>query len=185
MDLSPFVDTVRRDLLQAAALGDDATRRTAAALASSIEPSVRLALMTALSQLAAEITGGLQADEHDHGAGPTVDVRLEGNEVKVSISRPTVSHADDEEGTASASASAIADGSWSQAMKDAGTELSRTTVRLFQDLKNQAEVAASDQGVSLNTYITRAVADSVRSKDSAKQPPRSRSHRTTTGWIST
>ena len=48
-------------------------------------------------------------------------------------------------------------------MQDAGGELSRTTVRLFNELKSQAERAASDQGVSLNTYISRAVSDSVRS----------------------
>ena len=47
-------------------------------------------------------------------------------------------------------------------MQEAGGELSRTTVRLFNDLKSQAEQAASDQGVSLNTYISRAVSDSVR-----------------------
>ena len=48
-------------------------------------------------------------------------------------------------------------------MQDAGGELSRTTVRLFNELKSQAERAASEQGVSLNTYISRAVSDSVRS----------------------
>ena len=48
-------------------------------------------------------------------------------------------------------------------MQDAGGELSRTTVRLFNELKSQAERAAADQGVSLNTYISRAVSDSVRS----------------------
>ena len=47
-------------------------------------------------------------------------------------------------------------------MQEAGGELSRTTVRLFNDLKSQAEQAASEQGVSLNTYISRAVSDSVR-----------------------
>ena len=49
-----------------------------------------------------------------------------------------------------------------RAMQEAGGELSRTTVRLFNDLKSQAEQAAADQGVSLNTYISRAVSDSVR-----------------------
>jgi hypothetical protein len=50
-----------------------------------------------------------------------------------------------------------------RAVQDAGGELSRTTVRLFNELKSQAERAAADQGVSLNTYISRAVSDSVRS----------------------
>ena len=48
-------------------------------------------------------------------------------------------------------------------MQDAGGELSRTTVRLFNELKSQAERAAAQEGVSLNTYISRAVSDSVRS----------------------
>lgn len=176
MDLTPYVESVRRDLLQAAALGDDNTQRTAAALATAVEPSIRLALMSALAQMAGEITGELQSS-----SDATVDVRLEGNDVKVSVSHPVDhgSHTDRSPGAPDA------DSSWGQAMKDAGSELSRTTVRLFQDLKSQAETAASDQGVSLNTYISRAVSDSVKGSDKGKQARRPDTGRSTSGWIRT
>ena len=73
-------------------------------------------------------------------------------------------------------------------MQDAGGELSRTTVRLFNELKSQAERAASDQGVSLNTYISRAVSDSVRSAVPNKGGNRGRgpgggSGRNVTGYL--
>lgn len=176
MDLTPYVDAVRRDLVQAAALGDDATRRIAAALAAAVEPSIRLAMMSALAQMAGEITGALQSS-----SDATVDVRLEGDDVRVSVSHPV----DHGLATDRGPGAPDAESSWGQAMKDAGSELSRTTVRLFQDLKNQAETAASDQGVSLNTYISRAVSDSVKGGDKGKQSRRPDSGRSTSGWIRT
>ncbi|MFN8198942.1 MAG: toxin-antitoxin system HicB family antitoxin [Nakamurella multipartita] len=58
-------------------------------------------------------------------------------------------------------------------------------MRLFNELKSQAERAAAEQGVSLNTYISRAVSDSVRSAVPTKNQ-RGRggdSERTVTGYI--
>ena len=57
MDLTPYVSSLREDLLAAAAVGDEDTRRAATLLAGAIEPAARLALMNALSDLAAEVTG--------------------------------------------------------------------------------------------------------------------------------
>ena len=64
---------------------------------------------------------------------------------------------------------------------DAGGELSRTTVRLFDELKAQAERAAAEQGVSLNTYISRAISDSVRG--AVTQGKGRRGGRTVNGYI--
>ncbi|MDQ6659141.1 MAG: toxin-antitoxin system HicB family antitoxin [Actinomycetota bacterium] len=181
MDLTPYLESLRRDLLQAAALGDENTQRTAAALAAAVEPSTRLALMNALSDLAAEITGSLQ--------DTTVEVKLDGKDVRIAIERHFTDDAD---------ASAEQYNQWKSgggndstdpedlrhAMREAGSELSRTTVRLFNDLKAQAESAASDQGMSLNTYISRAVSDSVKGVASGKHGKNSRrSGRNVTGWI--
>jgi len=179
MDLTPYIQNLRDDLLTAASIGDEDTRRAAALLAGALEPATRLAIMNALSDLAAEVTGALQ--------DTTVEIRLDGRDVRVSVTshgapdtgrdRATgfggfnfTKHADDGQhprdfDTESRSAG---DGGPSaedlrRAMQDAGGELSRTTVRLFNELKSQAERAASEQGVSLNTYISRAVSDSVRS----------------------
>lgn len=177
MDLTPYIDHLRRDLLQAAALGDEHTQRTAAALAATLESSARLALMNVLSDLAAEITGELET--------VTVEVKLDGADVRVSVEdrhpEPDAFGAAFDKPSGAGEKSSDSP-EWAQAMKDAGSELSRTTVRLFHDLKTQAESAATDQGVSLNTYISRAVQDSVKGA-SGRQKTSRRSGRQVTGWI--
>jgi hypothetical protein len=159
MDLTPYIRNLREDLLAAAAIGDEEVRRAAALLGAAIEPAGRLAIMNALSDLAAEVTEAL--DRH------VVEIRVDGRDVRVSVSdRPgttggNTDPAEEAPGTGFLGHHLHAD-DLRRAMQEAGGELSRTTVRLFNDLKSQAEQAASDQGVSLNTYISRAVSDSVR-----------------------
>ena len=152
MDLNPYIRNLREDLLAAAAIGDEEVRRAAALLGAAIEPAGRLAIMNALSDLAAEVTQAL--DSH------VVEVKLDGRDLNVTVSRR-----DGDEVPAAAGEAArhqLHPEDLRRAMQYAGGELSRTTVRLFNDLKSQAEQAASEQGVSLNTYISRAVSNSVR-----------------------
>ena len=204
MDLTPYTQNLRDDLLTAASVGDEESRRAAALLASAIEPAARLAIMNALSDLAAEVTGALQ--------DVTVELRLDGRDVRVAVTRHDdlrsagTSHnafftkrhdnrdSADQQGQAGRTdLDQSGDGGPSaedlkRAMQDAGGELSRTTVRLFNELKSQAERAASEQGVSLNTYISRAVSDSVRSAVPNKTGNRGRGHggqegRNVTGYI--
>ena len=78
MDLTPYIRNLREDLLAAAALGDEETRRAAALLGAAIEPAGRLAIMNALSDLAAEVTEAL--DRH------VVEIKIDGRDVKVSVS---------------------------------------------------------------------------------------------------
>lgn len=207
MDLTPYTQSLRDDLITAASVGDEDSRRAAALLAGALEPATRLAIMNALSDLAAEVTGALE--------DTTVELRLDGRDVRVSVTRPTPDYAEagqpnrtfgqsrlpknyraertfEEEAIAAdgTTGSDTGDGGPSaedlrRAMQDAGGELSRTTVRLFNELKTQAERAASDQGVSLNTYISRAVSDSVRSAVPNKGNHRGRgnSERNVTGYF--
>ena len=79
MDLTPYTQNLRDDLLTAASVGDEDSRRAAALLASAIEPATRLAIMNALSDLAAEVTGALE--------DTTVELRLDGRDVRVSVTR--------------------------------------------------------------------------------------------------
>jgi hypothetical protein len=153
MELNQYLDGLRDDLSAAAALGDEETRRAASLLTTALEPATRLMLMAALSDLAGEITTLL----HD----TSVEVSLHGRDLKV-----TVSERDDEPEAwpPHAEPDPEPDGTdLGQAVREAGDELSRTTLRLVNRLKSQAERAATIQGVSLNTYIQRAVADAVRS----------------------
>jgi hypothetical protein len=77
MDLTPYIASLREDLVTAASAGDENTRRAAEVLAAALEPAARLAIMNALSDLAAEVTASL--DDH------VVDVRLAGRDVQVVV----------------------------------------------------------------------------------------------------
>ena len=139
MDLSPYINQLREDLTSAASAGDEQTRQTAAVLSAAIEPAARLAIMNALSDLAAEVTTHLEAQ--------VVDVRLDGRDVRVAVS-----------GGGGGKASTAEDDRPPPPPPggDSG-DISRITLRLLDEIKSQAENAASTQGVSLNTWVAQAV----------------------------
>lgn len=188
MDLTPYIQHLREDLLTAASVGDDDTRRAAAVLATALDPAARLAIMNALSDLAAEVTGALD--------GTTVELRLEGREIRVAVAHHDVAPepgrwAPDGSGGSSRESTDEAGHHYEyrfdyddlgRAVKDASGELSRTTLRLVGELKSQAEQAANAQGVSLNTYIQRAVSDAVRSSVTRGRGHRGGS-RNVTGYV--
>ncbi|MFI9384838.1 toxin-antitoxin system HicB family antitoxin [Kutzneria sp. NPDC052558] len=137
MDLTPYIATLREDLTTAAAAGDDQTRRTAAVLSAALEPAVRLAIMNALSDLAAEVTASL--DDH------VVSLRLDGRDVQVVVTPTTAPSAPDEPAAEDAF------------VGDPTGDISRITVRMMEELKAKAEQAASAQGQSLNAFVAQAV----------------------------
>jgi hypothetical protein len=135
MDLGRYVAQLRDDLTAAAAPGDEQTQRTAALLGAAVEPAARLALMTALADLAAEITTAL--------GDRTVEVRLDGRDVRVAVESD---HLTEEAPPPPPRAPGI----------DSG-DISRITLRLVEQIKGQAEQAAASQGVSLNSWVAQAV----------------------------
>ncbi|SER14057.1 toxin-antitoxin system HicB family antitoxin [Lentzea albida] len=144
MDLSPYIASLREDLATAASAGDENTRRTAAALSAALEPAARLAIMNALSDLAAEVTASLD--------GQVVDVRLAGRDVQVVVTgsaEPEPEPAPRQE---------------VPNFGDATGDISRVTLRLINELKSKAEAAAAAQGVSLNSFIQQAVGGAVHGK---------------------
>ena len=148
MDLSPYIASLREDLATAASAGDDNTRRTAAALSGALEPAARLAIMNALSDLAAEVTASL--DDR------VVEVRLDGRDVQVVVTGGSDdSHTDHEPPQQEVPLRT--------AFGDATGDISRVTLRLLDELKAKAEQAASTQGVSLNTFVSQAVAGALNS----------------------
>ncbi|MGW5050044.1 toxin-antitoxin system HicB family antitoxin [Actinokineospora sp. NPDC004072] len=140
MDLTPYITSLRDDLTAAAAVGDEHTRRAAAALSAALEPAARLAIMNALSDLAAEVTASLP----DH----VVDVRLDGRDVRVVVSGEARSGPQEAPPP--------------PPPPHEGGEMSRMTLRLFEELKAKAEQAASAQGMSLNTFVQQAVQGAVQ-----------------------
>lgn len=135
MDLTPYLAALREDLITTASAGDEHTRRAAEVLAAAIAPSARLAIMNALADLAAEVTASMDDQ--------VVEVRLDGRDVQVVVtSTATPPH---EEPTST------------PPPMDEGGDMSRMTLRLFEQLKAKAEQAAAAQGVSLNTFVQHAV----------------------------
>ncbi|KJK33255.1 HicB family protein [Lentzea aerocolonigenes] len=143
MDLSPYIASLREDLATAASAGDDNTRRTAAALSAALEPAARLAIMNALSDLAAEVTASLE--------GQVVEVRLAGRDVQVVV-------------TGSAEPEPEPAPHQEVPLGDATGDISRITLRMINELKSKAEAAAAAQGVSLNSFIQQAVGGAVHGK---------------------
>ncbi|MEU0788655.1 toxin-antitoxin system HicB family antitoxin [Amycolatopsis sp. NPDC005961] len=138
MDLTPYIANLREDLANTAAAGDEHTRRAAALLSSALEPAVRLTLMNALADLAAEVTAALP--------GQVVDVRLDGRDVRVVVS-----------GAAEEVSPRATPRDTTPPPPIDGGDISRITLRLVEQIKGQAERAAQAQGVSLNTFVSQAV----------------------------
>jgi hypothetical protein len=156
MDLTPYVNQLREDLTTAASAGDEQTRHTAAVLGVALEPAARLALMNALSDLAAEVTAALD--------NRVVEVRLDGRDVRVAVSSPadlgdhSTGHRNSESGDDGPPPPEPGAGPFS----DAGGDIRRMTLRLIDQVKAQAERAAAEQGVSLNTWVSQAVSSALR-----------------------
>jgi uncharacterized protein (DUF1778 family) len=152
MDLTPYVESLRRDLLTAAAAGTDETRRTADLLAAALDPAVRLAILDALSAAMADVTAALP--------DVTVELRMHGREPRVAVD--TV----EPEPTAPAPAADEADGT------------ARVTLRLPESVKARTEEAAAREGVSVNSWLVRAVAQAL----DAPRPGSARVGRRITGY---
>lgn len=79
MELSPLLEHIRTDVMSALAGRDEDTRDQTLRLLSLLEPSLRLALMEAMSQAADEVTAQLpwgQATVVLHGRDPEIRVEV-------------------------------------------------------------------------------------------------------------
>lgn len=141
MDLTPFLESLRRDLVAAAEAAGPETRQAAERLAFALDPSVRLALMEAISQAAAEITAEMPSGG--------VDVRLAGRDldfvVQAGAPQPAASPA------APAPEDADEDGA-----------VARITLRMPESVKARAEELAAAAGHSLNTWLVNVVRNATR-----------------------
>ncbi|MPZ00681.1 MAG: toxin-antitoxin system HicB family antitoxin [Actinophytocola sp.] len=144
MDLTPYITALREDLTTTASAGDEQMRRAAATLSAALEPAVRLTLMNALSDLAAEVT--VHLDDQ------VVEVRLDGKDVRVVVSGTSADQGERDEPDTDP-----------PPPRPEG-DISRMTLRLFEEIKGRAEQAAAEQGVSLNTFVQQAVQGALHRK---------------------
>lgn len=177
VDITPYVDSLRRDLLTAAEAGGPEVAAAAERLGYALEPATRLALMEALSQAAAEITAAMPAGG--------VDVRLDGRDLAFVVDAappappaPPVPPAPPRPEDAEEEAA-----------------VARITLRLPESLKQRAEDAAAAAGTSLNTWLVHAVRNATHpggihvDVDLSSIPfpggfdPTRRGARRMTGWV--
>ncbi|WP_345506070.1 toxin-antitoxin system HicB family antitoxin [Terrabacter aeriphilus] len=144
MDITEYVDALRRDLAQAARAMGPETEQAAERIGFALDSSARLALMDALSHAAAEITNELD--------GTSVEVRLQGREpVFVVVGAGPAAVLDDD------TRPVAVDDTTVMSPEDEGAETARITLRLPEALKVRAEELATGRGQSLNTWIVNAV----------------------------
>ncbi|MEU7767395.1 hypothetical protein AB0B25_19970 [Nocardia sp. NPDC049190] len=145
MNLNQYTAQLRENLIAAAALGDEKTQATAAALAAATENSARLVLLAALSDLATEVSTVL--------GDRTVHVSVDGTDASVDVRKST---ATDEPPT----------------FEEMTGDISRVTLRLVEQMKARAEEAAAQSGQSLNSWLSSAVHGALRDQMRGYGPKR-------------
>ncbi|MFD6282186.1 hypothetical protein ACFWFI_42525 [Streptomyces sp. NPDC060209] len=172
MDLTPYVETLHRELAVAAEAGGDEARALAERLTAPLESATRLTLLSVLSAAVDEITREI--------APGSVDVRLRGLDPDFVVVLPQ--HEDrteplDAPPPSPAPAPVPAD------MDEGGT--ARVNLRLPAHLKTRAEEVAGSEGLSVNAWLVRVVSAAV---DTGAAAPRTSGKARTigqsfTGWV--
>ena len=136
MEMAPYVHALQEDLAAAAALaGDEAAQEAGRRLAQAIEPALQLRLLDLLGEIALALNGQVPG---------RIEVRLAGRE-------PELVYVEEEE-----AAPAPAPGD------DALT--ARITLRLPDALKSRIEIAASGEGLSVNSWSIHALARGLETR---------------------
>ena len=143
MKMSPHVDALRSDLAAAAALGDERAAELGSRLADTLVRSAPLHILEALGEALLEANAQLPSGH--------LELRLAGGD-------PTVVFVEEHEPVAPAPADE--------------PSAARLTLRLPERLKSELESAASREGVSVNTWLVRALADAVSRATRPRHPGR-------------
>lgn len=146
MNLTIVIDSLKDELTAVADLGDERAAAVGRRLAETLGANLRLRLLDVLSQAALELSSNLPSGH--------VEVRLAGQE-------PELVYVEGESEAAGAAAEDLS---------------ARITLRLPDSLKSAVEAAAAREGVSVNTWLVRALARSVESR------PRQTPGRRLSGW---
>jgi len=143
MELTQYVENLRRELTIAAEVGGEDARALADRLLSPLDAAVRLTLLEALSAAAEEISAEL--------APGSVDVRLRGGAAGFVVTPPPAAPVADD---------AVAGPVEVRLLAAEGDDASmvRINLRLPANLKARIEDAAAVGGLSVNAWIVRAAA---------------------------
>jgi len=184
MNLTPYVETIREQLAVAADAGGEDARALADRLTAPLESAVRLTLLEALGQAAAEITTQL--------APSSVELRLRGGSPEFVVTEapgePTGGEARGYGDLASAAMDAAM--SWVTGTGSGDTaagsgEMARLNLRLPEPLKARIDEAADRAGLSTNAWLVRVAAAAVETDQPGAGPrdvPRRLGARSYKGW---
>jgi hypothetical protein len=134
MDVAAYVEALQQDLANVAGIGDEAVAEAARRIATALESSLRLRLMDALGEAAAELTNQLP-DGHV--------------EVRVAAGEPELVYIPD---PGAPPPSGLED------------LTARITLRLPETLKTIVDAAAQESGVSANTWLLQQITRSADPK---------------------
>jgi hypothetical protein len=169
MDITRYVDLLQRELAVAAEAGGDEARALADRLTAPLESAIRLALLEALSDAAAEITRDL--------APGSVHLRLRGRDPDFVVSSaPTGQVLED---AAPVVFAAPPDDTAAPGGDKGGS--SRINLRLPDDLKARVEEAAGRERLSVNGWLVRAAAAALESGPGPGHGPGDAGHRGSSG----
>ena len=156
MELTQYVENLRRELTTAAEVGGEDARALAGRLLPPLDAAVRLTLLEALSAAAEEISAEL--------APGSVDVRLRGGTAAFVVTPPPAPAAPAANATAPVEVRLpVAEGD--------DTAMVRINLRLPANLKALIEDAAAAGGLSVNAWIVRAAAAGLANE--GRRGPRS------------
>ena len=148
MDITNYVEAVRRGVQDAAALGDDHTRQVAERLGVSVESAARLALLEAVADAAAEISLEL--------APGSVELRVSGGQPLFVVTPPPAEHADDVTVLQPEDRSSL-----DPEAGDADDQQARVSLRLPQSVKEKVDEYADAEGISTNTWLLHRVLEGL------------------------
>ncbi|MEV4627052.1 hypothetical protein AB0J90_12265 [Micromonospora sp. NPDC049523] len=182
MDITQYVDNLRRQLAVAAEAGGDDARALAERLTAPLESAVRLTLLDALSAAADEITRDL--------APGSVDLRLRGGEPEFVVAPPPAALApghlpgDSFDAYESPTEPRTAAAPTPAPDADDGA-VSRINFRLPEQLKTRIEEAAGRERLSVNAWLVRVAAASLAKEERDRQPERQNNWagQHYTGWV--
>jgi HicB family len=135
MELSPYVEGLRRELGSLTRFAPEDVVRVAGQLAEALDSSVRLTLLDVLTAAAAEITTRLD-DE-------VIEVRLSGGEPDFVVTAGGSPHREPPGAAAPEAAG-----------EESGT--ARVTLRLSEQLKARVEAQAAAENMSVNSWLAHA-----------------------------
>jgi hypothetical protein len=148
MELSTYAEALGRELARIARVAGEDAARTAGLLSESLDSAIRLTLLEALSDAAAEVTAELD--------GAAVEVRLSGGQPTFVVTPAARTGPPEPPGPDAA-----------EAGEEAGT--ARVTLRLPEALKARVESAAARDGISVNSWLVRAASQAVQASGGSFQ----------------